>query len=233
VRHQSDPRVLNERTLEKDHKRLATILRPSMSVLDVGCGAGAITRGIRNVTGDATGIDRDASLIPDEDGFLVADVIDYAPGRQFDVVTAARVLQWIASPERALAKMVELTKPGGRVVVLDYAHGRNHWEPDAPASFQHFWRAFLRWREANGWDNYIADRLESMFTDAGLREIVVTEDDEVAPPALWPYVMESLGPVIVRDGFLPELKLLAAREGLSFYTGVQHLALRTAIGVRA
>ncbi|MBM3755416.1 MAG: methyltransferase domain-containing protein [Acidobacteria bacterium] len=233
MRHQSDPRVLNERTLEKDHKRLAALLRPGVSVLDVGCGTGAITRGIRAVTGDATGIDRDASLVPAEDGFVVSDIFDYAPGRQFDVVTAARVLQWIASPERALAKMVELTRPGGRVVVLDYAHERNEWDPEAPPSFQHFWRAFLRWREANGWDNLLADRLEGMFAAAGLREVAVTDDDEVASGALWPHVMESLGPVVVRDGFLTDLKLLAACEGLAAYGGVQRLALRTAIGVRA
>lgn len=232
MRHQSDPRVLNERTLEKDHKRLAAILRPGVSVLDVGCGTGAITRGIRAATGDAIGIDRDASLVPNEDGFVVGDILEYEPARRFDVVTAARVLQWIASPERALAKMVQLTKPGGRVVVLDYAHERNLWDPEAPASFQHFWRAFLRWREANGWDNSLADRLEPMFAEAGLRDVVVTDDDEVASPALWPHVMESLGPVVVRDGFLTDLKLLAAREGLAAYTGVQHLALRTAIGVR-
>lgn len=224
--------MLNERTLEKDHKRLAAILRPGVSVLDVGCGTGAITRGIRAVTGDAVGIDRDAALVPAEDGFVVGDIFDYEPGRQFDVVTAARVLQWISSPERALAKMVQLTKPGGIVVVLDYAHERNLWEPETPASFQHFWRAFLRWREANAWDNSIADRLESMFDGVGLREVIVTDDDEVASPDLWPHVMESLGPVVVRDGFLTDLKLLAAREGMAGYTGVQHLALRTAIGVR-
>lgn len=232
MRHQSDPRVLNERTLEKDHKRLAAILRPGVSVLDVGCGTGAITRGIRAVTGDAVGIDRDASLAPNEDGFVVGDIVEYEPGRLFDVVNASRVLQWIAAPELALAKMVELTKPGGRVVVLDYAHERNLWAPEAPASFQHFWRGFLRWREANGWDNLLADRLEPMFTAAGLRDVVVTDDDEVASPALWPHVMESLGQVVVRDGFLTDLKLLAARDGMTSYSGVQHLALRTAIGVR-
>jgi ubiquinone/menaquinone biosynthesis C-methylase UbiE len=224
---------LNERTLEKDHKRLAAILRPGVSVLDVGCGTGAITRDIRAVTGDAVGIDRDAALLPSEDGFVACDIFDYEPGRRFDVVTAARVLQWIASPERALAKMVAFTKPGGHVVVLDYAHERNLWEPEAPASFQHFWRAFLRWREANGWDNLLADRLESMFHDAGLRRVIVTDDDEVASPVLWPHVMESLGPVVVRDGFLTDLKLLAAREGLAVYSGEQRLALRTAIGVKA
>lgn len=30
--HQSDPRVLSRRTLERDHRRLAAILRPGMAV---------------------------------------------------------------------------------------------------------------------------------------------------------------------------------------------------------
>ena len=44
--HRSDPQVLNRRTLEIDHRVLAGVLRPGMSVLDVGCGTGAITAGI-------------------------------------------------------------------------------------------------------------------------------------------------------------------------------------------
>src|SRR5207302_578018 len=52
--HQSDPRILDRRTLHKDHRRLAGVLARGMSVLDVGCGTGAITKGI--IVPDGSGI---------------------------------------------------------------------------------------------------------------------------------------------------------------------------------
>ncbi|MBM3787255.1 MAG: methyltransferase domain-containing protein [Acidobacteria bacterium] len=230
MRHSSDRGTLNARTLEKDHKRLAALLRPGLSVLDVGCGTGAITRGIAKVTGDALGIDRDKSLVPDEPGFQHADILNFEPGRRFDIVTAARTLQWISNPQQALDRMTALTKPGGLVVVLDYSHERNVWQPDAPPSFQHFYAAFLKWRAHHGWDNLLADHLEDLFAQAGLADLHATTDDELAPPGLWPMMVDSLGPVIVRDGFLTDLKRMAAAGGIGAYEGTQALALRTVIG---
>src|SRR5215471_9919935 len=64
--HQSDPRILDRRTLHKNHRCLAAVLASGMSVLDVGCGTGAITKGIAEAvgpTGRVVGIDRDPGLI--------------------------------------------------------------------------------------------------------------------------------------------------------------------------
>src|SRR5439155_152619 len=64
---------------------------------------------------------------------------------RFDVVSAARVLQWLAEPARALAAMARATRPGGRVVVLDYNHEQLRLEPSPPASARDFLAAFLDW----------------------------------------------------------------------------------------
>src|SRR5437868_7806773 len=99
--HRSDPRVLNRRTLEKDHRRLADLLRSGMSVLDIGCGTGAITAGIATAvspTGNVVGVDRDQSLleIAKQDHqsirnlrFETADALSLPFERAFDIVTAA------------------------------------------------------------------------------------------------------------------------------------------------
>ncbi len=42
--------VLNKRTLSSSHRRLGELLQPGMRVLDVGCGTGAITKGMFEVT---------------------------------------------------------------------------------------------------------------------------------------------------------------------------------------
>src|SRR5215510_15010023 len=108
--HQSNPRILRRRTLERDHRHLATLLRPALSVLDVGCGTGAITAGIAKAVGPASeviGADRDAALLEiarAEHGHvsnlrfeqLDAGGLDFR--RKFDIVSAARTLQWISDP---------------------------------------------------------------------------------------------------------------------------------------
>ena len=130
--HRSDPRVLNRRTLDRDHRRLAELLRPGMTVLDVGCGTGAITAGIARSVGpggSVVGVDRDLGLleIARTEHAAVAnlrfrreDALSLEFRQCFDVVTAARMLQWIRRPAKALARMKEAVKPRGRLVVLVY-----------------------------------------------------------------------------------------------------------------
>jgi ubiquinone/menaquinone biosynthesis C-methylase UbiE len=173
-------RFLNTRSLATAQRRLAELLRPGMAVLDVGCGSGAITRGIAEAVapgGRVVGIDINPGLIAearrthaDMPGltFEVAEVERFADLAGFDVVTAARVLQWLANPLGALWAMVALAKSGGRVLVLDYNHEKIAWRPDPPPSFRAFYAAFLRWRAEAGMDNAIADHLAAMFADTGL-----------------------------------------------------------------
>lgn len=120
----------------------------------------------------------------------------------FDVVTAARVLQWLDSPGDVLNEMKGATKPGGHVVVLDYNHERIAWDPGPPPSMARFYQAFLDWRAAAGMDNAIADRLADMFGRVGLVDVTTTVEDEVTVrgdadfatrAGLWGYVAASRG----------------------------------------
>jgi SAM-dependent methyltransferase len=249
--HQSDPRVLNERTLEADHRRLAALLCGGMSVLDVGCGTGAITVGIARAVGPGgrvVGVDRDESLLDiarrSHDGtgnllFECAEALTLPYEREFDIVTAARTLQWISRPAEAIASMYRAAKPGGRVVVLDYNHQNNTWTPEPPSEFRRFYQALLDWRESNGWDNLMADHLPALFRQVGLADIHVYNDDETAgggdPKAnIWTHVIESLGPQLVTAGFLAPAERHRAeecfREWLRTSLERQTLELRTVVG---
>jgi ubiquinone/menaquinone biosynthesis C-methylase UbiE len=217
--------ILNARTLPTAHRRLAELLRPGLTALDVGCGTGAITRGIAEAVapgGRVVGIDVHRGLIEEarrrhggvpDLSFEVCDVEGLPFRDAFDVVTAARVLQWLADPSLALRMMTRAARPGGRVVVLDYNHEKIAWEPDPPESVQAFYRAFLRWRADAGMDNAIADHLVALFGKAGLADVVETPQHEVTERvdpgfetrvAIWAEVAASRGHQMVEEGVITE-----------------------------
>ena len=256
--HRSDPRTLSRRTLQTDHRHLAGLLRPGHSVLDAGCGTGAITSGIAKAVGpngQVTGVDRNEELLAiarTEHGELPnlrfetgdATSLDYVA--QFDLVTAARVIQWIGEPALAISRMKHAIKPGGLLVVLDYNHSQNAWDPEAPPEFRSFYQAFLDWRSANHWDNEMADHLPRLFQSAGLVEVESHLQDEVtergAPDfaersTIWSDVIESVGEQIAKAGFCNETQLQQSRECYATWIRTdlkkQTLVMRTVTGRRS
>jgi SAM-dependent methyltransferase len=236
--HQSDPRILDRRRLASDHRGLAARLAPDLSVLDVGCGTGAITSGIAEAVGSrgmVVGLDRDRALLARATeqwasvanlSFEVGDATSLDYDARFDVVTAARTLQWIADLPAAIRRMERAAKPGGLLVVLDFDHTQHAWEPLPPPAFTTFFDAFLSWRTASGWDNAIATRLPALLAAAGLEDVRSENHDEttrrgepdfLAKTALWAEVIESLGPTLERAGACDAAGLDAARRDYDAY----------------
>lgn len=228
-------KIINNRTLETGFPRLAELVAPGMRVLDVGCGSGAITRGIaRRVqpSGYAVGVDVNERLIEEARRahagvpglrFHLQDVYAMSFDKAFDLVTASRVLQWLAEPARALERMARAAVPGGRIAVLDYNHEKIEWRPEPPRSVRRFYDAFLKWREDAGMDNRIADRLPDIFERAGLKQVQVTEQHEVArlgdpdfheKARIWADVAASRGHQLVADGYIAEAERAEAERAL-------------------
>jgi len=250
-------KFLDVRSLSADHAALAALLRPDMTVLDVGCGTGAITRGIAHAVspdGAVCGIDINADLIARARAasaghpnlrFEVADIQEERWEATFDVVTSARVLQWLADPSRAIAAMVRAARPGGTVAVLDYDHTRADWDPPLPSTVQHFYQSFLDWRADSGMDNAIAAHLPDMFDHAGLVDVTAIDQREVTTAgdpdyhrriALWPGVIASRGYQVVADGWLSEAERAHAEEDIWRWieasSPVQSLFLRSVTGTK-
>lgn len=223
--------IVNQRSLEASNRRLAALLQTGMSVLDVGCASGAITRGIAErvgLDGKVTGIDVSDRLIQEAKEnsvsltnleFEVADIYNLPYENTYDVITAARVLQWLSEPQKALEQMVGAVKPGGTLLVLDYNHEKIEWSPAPPEAFLHFYSAFLKWRQDSGMSNEIADQLVSCFEEAGLKNVLQYEQHEKTSRgdldfenriAIWAEVAESRGKQLVSDGYLTEEERIEA-----------------------
>ena len=223
--------TLNARALPAAHRRFHECLRPGLRVLDVGCGTGAITRDVAAAVapdGEAIGIDANRMLINEARmssatvpnlSFEEGDIYRLDHPKRFDIVHAARVLQWLASPIDALRSMASATKAGGLVIVLDYNHEKIEWLPEPPPSMRCFYEAFLRWRAEAGMDNAIADHLEALMKQVGLEAVRTTahhertrrsDADFLQRASLWADVAATRGHQMVRDGAISEAQRASA-----------------------
>lgn len=113
--------------------------------LDVGCGTGALSETIlsRAAPREVVGIDPSPGFVMHAESTLAGDharfetgdaqALDAADG-SFDVAVSGLALNFVPRPERALAEMARVTRPGGTVAVYlwDYADGmrylREFWD---------------------------------------------------------------------------------------------------------
>lgn len=126
----------------------AEIDLPDMgSVLELGCGTGAVCRAISawpGFTGKVTGSDLSASLIEsakrltDEAGMTGIEYIQ-ADGQgstahdgEFDLVLGHTVISHVEDPEAFLREAMRLARPGGRVVIHDGDYASMTFDTGAP-----------------------------------------------------------------------------------------------------
>ena len=190
-----DPKVgdtiFNQRSVEKDFRTLIPSIKKNMHVLDVGCGTGAISAGIAKLVGSSgsvTAIDHTAHFIANGKlafaevknlTLIEADIFSFETEQKFDLIVAARVLQWLSRPQEALEKMKLLLKPGGQISILDYNHTALEFSPQPPKSMQNFYTKWLQWRNDAGMNNQISEDLPSYFKNIGMKNIQVENSNEV------------------------------------------------------
>ncbi len=230
-RGESTTRIFDQRSLQSDYSTLVPALKRGLRVLDVGCGTGSISGGIADKVGKegwVTGIDNtEKFIVSGKETYrhvsnlelIHADLFDFDPQEKFDLVVAARVLQWLSNPKDALRKLASFLKPGGQISILDYNHEALAWEPQPPESMRKFYKAFLKWREDAGMDNRIAEHLRDHFSEIGFQDIEELAADEVYRKGqadflqrvgIWAKVAELKQ--IVEEGYLEEKDRVKAIE---------------------
>lgn len=183
-------KIFDHRTLEKDYRHLKAILRPGLSVLDVGCGTGAITKDIAKAIGPSgkiIGIDNTDKFIQSGNvlytdvsnmQLLHRDLFEFNTDEPFDLIVCARTLQWMSRVKEALKKMKDMLRKDGTISILDYDHTAIEWSPAPPESMILFYKSFLKWREDAGMNNRIAKDLPELLHEAGFEEIQCLNSDE-------------------------------------------------------
>jgi ubiquinone/menaquinone biosynthesis C-methylase UbiE len=154
---------------------------PGQSVVDVGCGPGALTTELVQRLGSTAvaAVDPSEQFVtaarerhPGVDvQHAAAEELPFADN-EFDAALAQLVVHFMADPGRGLAEMARVTHPGGVVAacVWDHAGGRTPLAPFWDAVHELDPDAMDESQLAGGRDGQIAE----LLTDIGLRQVEQT-----------------------------------------------------------
>jgi ubiquinone/menaquinone biosynthesis C-methylase UbiE len=120
------------------------VLRGDENALDVGCGAGALALALAPSVAHVTGVDPVPELLahardraPANAEFVEGDGTSLAfADASFDLTGTLRTLHHVSRPELVLAEMTRVTRPGGRLLVIDQIAPADPLEARAVDAFE-------------------------------------------------------------------------------------------------
>jgi SAM-dependent methyltransferase len=190
-------RVLTWRTAENSAAYLLPHLRPGLSLVDVGSGAGTVTLDLarRLAPGAVLGVDPSASAVELAAGlafdggvqnvrFAVGEAWALpVPDASVDIVHAHQVLQHLDNPVAALREMRRVLRPGGILAARDADHGAVAWYPASPGLTR--WSAVYRAVHAlSGGDPDAGRALKAWARQAGF-------DPVTSSASIWCFASEA------------------------------------------
>jgi ubiquinone/menaquinone biosynthesis C-methylase UbiE len=177
--------VAQEQADEALHALLRGHLQAGDKVLDAGCGPGLVTAFMAELvgpTGQVMGTDLSAERLQEATRrsaqlahvrFLPMDIrrMDL-PDASFDYTWSQYVLEYLPDRRPALAELIRVTRPGGRVVVSEIdGFGLNNWP--FSDSLRERCLLFVDALARTGFDFYVGRKLFTEFRQAGLVDVRV------------------------------------------------------------
>lgn len=102
---------------DKRRLEMCKTMLPNKRLLDFGCGAAGFLRGAQGLASEVIGIELEARVREHWAGQIkIVPAIEMAEG-EYDLITAFHVVEHLADPRAVLARLANLLKLGGRMVV--------------------------------------------------------------------------------------------------------------------
>lgn len=176
------------------YDRIPQIIR-GKDVLEIATGPGLLAKQVAPAARRMIATDYSEGMIaeakkgkcPENLTFEVADgtALPYADG-SFDAVIISNALHVMPEPEKALAEIDRVLRPGGILIAPNFVNhkgglGSRIWSrilTIAGIRFEHQWsgQEYLDWLETNGWQvsfrREMAARISLMYTECRRREAV-------------------------------------------------------------
>jgi SAM-dependent methyltransferase len=218
--------------------------RPGSRFLDAGCGTGEVARRLAakvGPTGSVVGVDASGTMLREARRRSVEPTLPVefhrgditrlaADDGAFDGAYSERVFQHLEDPRAAIAELVRITRPGGRIAVIDSDWGMHAIHGADPAVTA---RIIGCWADhaVNGW---AGRQLPALFAGAGLVDQVVIADAIMSrdprPPSLQPFsamaaLSEHHGAVTTQDAATWLAQLTDAGARGTFFWAVTLIAV--------
>ena len=161
-------------------------LPDGISILDAGCGTGEISSRLAELFPRARvlGVDiedrhldlaraRYARLAP-RLAFEHRSIFELGlPDRAFDLVVCRHVIHAVPYPERVLAELARVTRPGGRLHLIPEDYGMLHFERGTPDPLDFWAEVPAKFGAASGTDLYAGRHTYRMLARLGLADVTV------------------------------------------------------------
>ena len=161
-------------------------VKPGMTCLDLGCGAGEVTLDLARLVGPGgrvVGMDIDDARLEmvREDAeanglsnveLRVSDIRTSEEMNKFDLVYSRFLLSHLSDSAGVLAKMRQLVSPGGIVAVEDLDYSGYYCHPELPA-FRRCIELLYEMKRVLGGNGDLGKELPGMFVDVGLSRVEV------------------------------------------------------------
>lgn len=164
---------------------IAAGLSRGMTVVDLGCGRGTMTRFVSGEVGPEgklIGVDVDVAALEEARAATAGRVrvpVSWESASAYDtglddasvdMVIARHLFQNLTDPARALAEISRILKPGGRVCLLD-AHDGLLWLQPQPAGHAEFMARAQAQQRMRGGDREIGRKLAALLYDASFSDV--------------------------------------------------------------
>jgi SAM-dependent methyltransferase len=161
-------------------------IEPGMRVLEVGSGLGILAAEVAAAASgvEVTALERSPEQIAAATAHPAVICVEGDAHRlpladaSFDLVYCRYLLEHVGDPAQVVAEMRRVTRPGGRVALMENDISLVRFDPPC-AAFQAIWAAFARYQWRLGGDAFIGRRLFRLLHGAGLSQIELSFQPEL------------------------------------------------------